>query len=191
MDSRKPLFLVGLAAGSRSGTKMDVSRDNGHVDMNLKRGSGFHLASDKSNKMSSDAFCCRKDHDDVELLRGPAEGLMPKYQRDSSEQVKNRWQFYFEELTIQTLALTNSFKDVYIGWPGRTHDARVLSNSDLFITAEERQNGYLFPREKSKMLDGVGIPVHIVADAAYPLKQWLTKGFTRIFNFHKNKPTSP
>ncbi|KAF0035512.1 hypothetical protein F2P81_013270 [Scophthalmus maximus] len=81
--------------------------------------------------------------------------------------------------TIQPTATTGSFTDVYIGWPGRTHDARVLSNSDLFITAEERQNGYLFPREKSKMLDGVEIPVHIIGDAASPLKQWLMKGFTQ------------
>uniref|UniRef100_A0A1A8I1N3 DDE Tnp4 domain-containing protein n=1 Tax=Nothobranchius kuhntae TaxID=321403 RepID=A0A1A8I1N3_NOTKU len=36
------------------------------------------------------------------------------------------------------------FTDVYVGWPGRTHDARVLSNSTIFIKAEQ-QDGYLFP----------------------------------------------
>ncbi|XP_075036065.1 GPI inositol-deacylase [Mixophyes fleayi] len=39
------------------------------------------------------------------------------------------------------------FTDVFIGWPGRSHDARVLGNSDLYQIAEERQDGWLFPRE--------------------------------------------
>lgn len=29
------------------------------------------------------------------------------------------------------------------------------------------------------MVDGVEIPVHIIGDAAYPLKQWLIKGFNQ------------
>ncbi|XP_065134336.1 uncharacterized protein [Paramisgurnus dabryanus] len=69
------------------------------------------------------------------------------------------------------------FTDVYVGWPGRTHDARVLSNSPIYHMAEAH-DGYLFPREKSIMVDGVTIPVHLIGDAAYPLKKWLMKGFT-------------
>ncbi|XP_075062068.1 uncharacterized protein LOC142150776 [Mixophyes fleayi] len=71
------------------------------------------------------------------------------------------------------------FTDVFIGWPGRSHDARVLANSDLYQIAEERQDGWLFPREKSTFVDGVEIPVHIIGDAAYPLRRWLMKGFTQ------------
>lgn len=71
------------------------------------------------------------------------------------------------------------FTDVYIGWPGRAHDSRVLANSDLFHIAEEQQGGWLFPREKSKFVDGVEIPVHLIGDAAYPLRRWLIKGFTQ------------
>ncbi|XP_067292726.1 putative nuclease HARBI1 [Pseudorasbora parva] len=69
------------------------------------------------------------------------------------------------------------FTDVYVGWPGRTHDARVLSNSPIFQTAEEN-GGYLFPRENSRIVNGVEVPVHLIGDAAYPLKKWLMKGFT-------------
>ncbi|KAI2645889.1 Protein ANTAGONIST OF LIKE HETEROCHROMATIN PROTEIN 1 [Labeo rohita] len=41
-----------------------------------------------------------------------------------------------------------SFTDVYVGWPGRTHDARVLADSDIYCL-----------------------------DPAYPLKKWLIKAF--------------
>ncbi|XP_041485642.1 protein ALP1-like [Lytechinus variegatus] len=47
----------------------------------------------------------------------------------------------------QYLCCCCSFTDIYIGWPGRTHDARVLSHSDVFLKAEDDQGGYLFPHE--------------------------------------------
>lgn len=71
------------------------------------------------------------------------------------------------------------FTDVFIGWPGRSHDARVLSNSDLYSIAEEKRGGWLFPREKTVTIDGVEIPVHLIGDAAYPLRPWLMKGYTQ------------
>ncbi|XP_063802912.1 uncharacterized protein LOC134980153 [Pseudophryne corroboree] len=71
------------------------------------------------------------------------------------------------------------FPDVFIGWPGHAHDSRVLGNSELFQIAEENQHGWLFPREKSKFVDGVEIPVHLIGDAAYRLRRWLIKGFTQ------------
>ncbi|XP_063802147.1 uncharacterized protein LOC134969901 [Pseudophryne corroboree] len=81
------------------------------------------------------------------------------------------------------------FTDVFIGWPGRSHDARVLANSDLYRVAEDKQGGYLFPREKSKFVDGVEIPVHIIGDAAYPLRRWLMKGFTQHVQLSPNQIT--
>lgn len=41
----------------------------------------------------------------------------------------------------------DSFTDVYAGWPGSTSSAAVLSSSDLYLKAEDRPDGYLFPRE--------------------------------------------
>ncbi|KAJ8395972.1 hypothetical protein AAFF_G00026800 [Aldrovandia affinis] len=60
-----------------------------------------------------------------------------------------------ERYCIQAVhSFGSSVSDVNIGWPGRVHDARCLSsNSDLFLNAEEHRDGYLFPREKSKMVD--------------------------------------
>ncbi|XP_026056804.1 putative nuclease HARBI1 [Carassius auratus] len=78
------------------------------------------------------------------------------------------------------------FTDVYVGWPGRTHDARVLANSPIYQMAEA-QDGYLFPREKSMVVNGVEVPIHLIGDAAYPLKKWLMKGFPNHQNLTLNQ----
>ena len=57
------------------------------------------------------------------------------------------------------------FTDVYCGWPGAAHDARVLRNSPLFHDAETRTND-IFPGQ-----------MYIIGDAACPLKTWLMTGF--------------
>ncbi|XP_047189143.1 protein ALP1-like [Scophthalmus maximus] len=69
------------------------------------------------------------------------------------------------------------FTDVYAGWPGSSSSATVLSSSDLYLKAEDRPDGYLFPRERSLLSDGVEIPVHLIGDASFPLKPWLMKGY--------------
>ncbi|KAK3573530.1 hypothetical protein QTP86_026997 [Hemibagrus guttatus] len=69
------------------------------------------------------------------------------------------------------------FTDIYVGYPGRTSNARLLASSPLYKKAEE-QDGYLFPREDALTVNGVEIPVHLIGSAAYPLKKWLMKGFT-------------
>ncbi|XP_026088488.1 protein ALP1-like [Carassius auratus] len=78
------------------------------------------------------------------------------------------------------------FTDVYVGWPGRTHDARVLANSPIYQMAEA-QDGYLFPREKSMVVNGEEVPIHLIGDATYPLKKWLMKGFPNHQNLTLNQ----
>ncbi|XP_069384517.1 uncharacterized protein [Paralichthys olivaceus] len=70
------------------------------------------------------------------------------------------------------------FTDVYAGWPGSSSSATVLCSSDLYLKAEDRPDGYLFPRERSLLSDGVEIPVHLIGDASFPLKPWLMKGYS-------------
>ncbi|KAL3883358.1 hypothetical protein ACJMK2_029632 [Sinanodonta woodiana] len=48
--------------------------------------------------------------------------------------------------------------DAFVGWPGSTHDARVLRNSPLY---EKAENNQILRRE------------FLIGDSAYPLKIWL------------------
>ena len=65
------------------------------------------------------------------------------------------------------------FTEVYIGWPGRVHDARVFVNSTLYKRGQDRT---LFPDWK-KTISGKEIPLLVLGDPAYPLLPWLMKAF--------------
>lgn len=85
-----------------------------------------------------------------------------------------------------------TFMDVYIGWPGSVHDARVLTNSRVYLEAEA---GTLLP-DRFQIINGKKIPMVIIGDPAYPLLPWLMKPFTdtgrltekqRYFNYRHSR----
>ena len=63
---------------------------------------------------------------------------------------------------------------MYIGWPGKVHDARVFANSSI-----KGQNKTLFP-DWTEKISGVDIPVVILGDPAYPLLRWVMKAFGNL-----------
>ena len=65
------------------------------------------------------------------------------------------------------------FTDIYIGWPGSVHDARVFAHSSLYEKANE---GTLLPLT-TRSLGGENIPPFFIGDSAYPLLTWLMKPF--------------
>ena len=92
--------------------------------------------------------------------------------QESASDYYNRKGFY--SIIIQELVdFRGRFMDVYIGWPGKVHDARVFANSSLYAKASKQQ---LFP-SWSHNLDGVDIPLVILGDPAYPLLPWLMKPY--------------
>ena len=50
---------------------------------------------------------------------------------------------------------TLRFMDIYVGWPGSVHDARVLRNSPLYQAADNLFQG----------------DTHLLGDSAYPLQR--------------------
>ena len=84
------------------------------------------------------------------------------------------------------------FMDVYTGWPGSIHDARVLMNSTLFLKCDSGA----YPPNCPKDINGTSIPLFIIGDPAYPLTPWLIKPFSdkgklttkqKGFNYHVSR----
>lgn len=65
------------------------------------------------------------------------------------------------------------FLDIYVGWPGSVHDARVFAHSPLY---HKVMQGELLPNE-CITINGTDVPLYFVGDAAYPLQTWLMKPF--------------
>ena len=80
----------------------------------------------------------------------------------------------FYSVVLQGLVDANyRFIDIYVGWPGSVHDARVFAHSSLY---NKIMTGNLLP-DKTEKLHGVDVPLYMIGDSAYPLQSWLMKPF--------------
>ena len=91
----------------------------------------------------------------------------------------NRKNFY--SVIIQGVVdFRGRFIDMYMGWPGKCHDARVFVNSSFY---SKGNSNMLFPDWKRR-LHGVDVPMIVLGDPAYPLLPWLMKPYIET-------PTTP
>ena len=81
------------------------------------------------------------------------------------------WHSVLMQGTVDHLGI---FTDVYIGWPGRVHDARVFVNSSLY---KKGQEGILLPNW-TETIQGKEVPLVLLGDPAYPLLTWLMKPYS-------------
>ena len=71
----------------------------------------------------------------------------------------------FHSILMQgTVNHLGHFIDIYIGWPGRVHDARVFSNSTLYTKGQANE---LLPNW-TESLGGKDVPLVLLGDPAYP-----------------------
>ena len=111
--------------------------------------------------------------------------------KESAADYYNRKGYY--SIIVQALVdFRGRFLDVYMGWPGKVHDARVFVNSSLY---QKGINGCLFPDMK-KNINGVDVPLVILGDPAYPALPWLMKPFPenehtttnqKLFNYRQSR----
>ena len=66
------------------------------------------------------------------------------------------------------------FTDLFIGWPGSVHDARVLANSALY----RRCNSKEWLQGDSLRVNNTNLSIFLIGDSAYPLLPWLIKPFS-------------
>ena len=86
---------------------------------------------------------------------------------------------YHNILTQAVVDARYLFRDVVIGWPGIVHDARVLSNLELYNVGLQ---GKLFDPNITERVLGVDLNPVILGDSAYPLLNWLVKGYSENQN---------
>ena len=88
---------------------------------------------------------------------------------ENQDEYINRKRFHSIVLQVvgdSDLIITNAF----YGYPGRTHDAKILRNSPLFDEISNNRDFY-FPGNS-----------HLLGDSAYPLLQWLLMPFKNCGN---------
>ena len=66
------------------------------------------------------------------------------------------------------------FCNVFVGWPGKSHDARIFKNSPLYLECLQRT---FFPRILSRYMQNISIPTLILGVSTNPLEEFIMKRY--------------
>ena len=130
---------------------------------------------------------------------------------DSASDYYNR-KGYYSVIMQSTVDFRGLFIDVYIGWPGKVHDARVFVNSSLY---QKGNTSALFPDWKRSICgvevsafvcdemtafndthSPLKVPLVVLGDPAYPALPWLMKPFSdtghltagqKLYNYRQSR----
>ena len=109
------------------------------------------------------------------LCAGAVEGTHIRIQAPAEDHTDYVNRKNYHSIVMQALVDSRYlFRDVVVGWPGSVHDARVLSNSELY---DSGQKGQPFDTNIKETILGVDIGPVIIGDPAYPLLEWLMKAY--------------
>lgn len=91
---------------------------------------------------------------------------------------------HFYSIVLQAIVNhKKKFINLNFGWPGSVHNARVLANSEINRVCE---NGFLNSYTCNLPGTNTFISPYLVADPAYPLKNWIMKPYTGILTTHQD-----
>ena len=79
----------------------------------------------------------------------------------------------YRSIVLQGLADNNyMFRDVFVGWPGKYHDARTFKNPFLYQDFLQRT---FLPRTQSRHIQNTSIPLLIMGESANPVEEFIIK----------------
>ncbi|XP_047125543.1 putative nuclease HARBI1 [Hydra vulgaris] len=92
----------------------------------------------------------------------------------NSEDYINRKDYH--SIILQGLADSKYlFRDIFVGWTGKSHDSRVFKNSPLYKECLVRT---FLPNNLNKIINNIEIGPLILGDSAYSLENWLMKPYS-------------
>ena len=81
----------------------------------------------------------------------------------------------YHSIVLQGLVDNNyMFRDVFVGWPGESHDIRIFENFPLYQECLQRT---ILPKTLSRDIQNTSIPPLILGDSAYPLGKFIMKPY--------------
>ncbi|XP_065664540.1 putative nuclease HARBI1 [Hydra vulgaris] len=76
------------------------------------------------------------------------------------------------------------FRDIFVGWTGKSHDSSVFKNSPLYLECQQKS---FLPNDFSRSIAEKEISPLILGDSAYSLEEWLIKPYSDRGNLSREE----